>query len=128
MIKIMKNTRSILISLLMKIEILFITSPDCKYFTIIIIYVILHNIKRIIYKSIKLYYNSNMIFFRRKLMVDIAGRIAEELGISLTQVNNVINLLDDGNTVPFISRYRKEQTGALSDEVLRKFQVQHFII
>ena len=55
-------------------------------------------------------------------MVDIVGRLSGELGISLTQVNNVISLLDDGNTVPFISRYRKEQTGALSDEVLRKFQ------
>ena len=55
-------------------------------------------------------------------MVDIVGRLAGELNISLNQVNNVISLLDDGNTVPFISRYRKEQTGALSDEVLRKFQ------
>lgn len=55
-------------------------------------------------------------------MVDIVERLSSELGISITQVNNVISLLDDGNTVPFISRYRKEQTGALSDEVLRKFQ------
>ena len=55
-------------------------------------------------------------------MVDIVGRLSEELKISITQVNNVIGLLDDGNTVPFISRYRKEQTGALSDGVLRKFQ------
>lgn len=54
-------------------------------------------------------------------MVDIVGRLSSELKISLTQVNNVIELLDDGNTVPFISRYRKEQTGELSDEVLRKF-------
>ena len=52
-------------------------------------------------------------------MVDIVGRLAGELNISLTQVNNVISLLDDGNTVPFISRYRKDQTGAFSDEVLR---------
>ena len=55
-------------------------------------------------------------------MVDIVERLSSELGISITQVNNVISLLDDGNTVPFFSRYRKEQTGALSDEVLRKFQ------
>lgn len=54
-------------------------------------------------------------------MVDIVGRLSSELKISLTQVNNVIELLDAGNTVPFISRYRKEQTGELSDEVLRKF-------
>lgn len=55
-------------------------------------------------------------------MVNIEDRIARELGIKLIQVENVINLLDDGNTVPFISRYRKEQTGDLTDEVLRKFQ------
>lgn len=54
-------------------------------------------------------------------MVDIIERLSIELNISKTQVNNVISLLDDGNTVPFISRYRKEQTGALTDEVLRKF-------
>ena len=54
-------------------------------------------------------------------MVDIVGRLSSELKISLTQVNNVIELLDAGNTVPFISRYRKEQTGELSDELLRKF-------
>jgi protein Tex len=54
-------------------------------------------------------------------MVDIVGKLSSELKISINQVNNVIELLDAGNTVPFISRYRKEQTGALSDEVLRKF-------
>ena len=46
--------------------------------------------------------------------------IAKELGIKLSQVENVVELLDGGNTVPFISRYRKEATGGLSDEVLRK--------
>lgn len=46
--------------------------------------------------------------------------IAKELGIKLSQVQNVIELLDGGNTVPFISRYRKEATGGLSDEILRK--------
>ncbi|MGL5351834.1 MAG: Tex-like N-terminal domain-containing protein, partial [Clostridium sp.] len=55
-------------------------------------------------------------------MVNIEERIGRELGIKLSQVENVIGLLDDGNTVPFISRYRKEQTGDLTDEVLRKFQ------
>lgn len=54
-------------------------------------------------------------------MVDIVGKLSSELNISITQVNNVIELLDAGNTVPFISRYRKEQTGGLSDEVLRDF-------
>ncbi|MCE9654581.1 RNA-binding transcriptional accessory protein [Clostridium celatum] len=54
-------------------------------------------------------------------MVNVEERLSKELGISLKQVQNVINLLDEGNTVPFISRYRKEQTGGLSDDVLRKF-------
>ena len=53
-------------------------------------------------------------------MNSIEERIAKELEIKLGQVQSVIELLDDGNTVPFISRYRKEVTGGLSDEVLRK--------
>jgi len=53
-------------------------------------------------------------------MNSIEERIAKELEIRLGQVQSVIELLDDGNTVPFISRYRKEVTGGLSDEVLRK--------
>lgn len=54
-------------------------------------------------------------------MVNIEERLVKELGISLKHVQNVIALLDEGNTVPFIARYRKEQTGAMTDEVLRKF-------
>ena len=54
-------------------------------------------------------------------MVNIEERLVKELEITLKQVQNVIKLLDEGNTVPFISRYRKEQTGGLSDDVLRKF-------
>ena len=54
-------------------------------------------------------------------MVNIEERLVKELGIKLVQVQNVIKLLDEGNTVPFIARYRKEQTGALSDDILRKF-------
>ncbi len=54
-------------------------------------------------------------------MVNIEERLVKELGITVKQVENVIKLLDEGNTVPFISRYRKEQTGGLSDDVLRKF-------
>ncbi|HEX9026409.1 MAG TPA: Tex-like N-terminal domain-containing protein, partial [Clostridium sp.] len=50
-------------------------------------------------------------------MNSIEERIAKELEIRLGQVQSVIELLDDGNTVPFISRYRKEVTGGLSDEV-----------
>lgn len=54
-------------------------------------------------------------------MKNIEELLSKELNISLTQVNNVIDLLDEGNTVPFIARYRKEKTGGLSDEVLRNF-------
>ena len=52
-------------------------------------------------------------------MDKIAGVIAQELGVKEIQVQNTIKLIDDGNTIPFIARYRKEATGGLSDEVLR---------
>ena len=52
-------------------------------------------------------------------MDKIAGVIAQELGVKEFQVQNTIKLIDDGNTIPFIARYRKEVTGGLSDEVLR---------
>ena len=54
-------------------------------------------------------------------MNNINEILSKELGISLKQVASVIEMLDEGNTVPFIARYRKERTGGLSDEVLRKF-------
>ena len=54
-------------------------------------------------------------------MVSIEERLAKELELKLGVVNNVVEMLDEGNTVPFIARYRKEKTGGLSDEVLRKF-------
>ncbi len=47
--------------------------------------------------------------------------ISEELGIKEWQVENTIKLIDEGNTIPFIARYRKEATGGLSDELLRSF-------
>jgi uncharacterized protein len=53
------------------------------------------------------------------LMNNINLAISKELGINLSQVESVIDMLDEGNTVPFIARYRKERTGGLSDEVLR---------
>ena len=55
-------------------------------------------------------------------MADIAGRIAEELGIRKEQVENTVKLLDEGNTLPFIARYRKEVTGSLDDTVLRNLE------
>lgn len=54
-------------------------------------------------------------------MDKIVKQIAEELNIKDSQVENTIKLIDEGNTIPFIARYRKEVTGGLSDEVLRTF-------
>lgn len=53
--------------------------------------------------------------------MDISKQIAAELKLKQWQADNVIALIDEGNTIPFISRYRKEATGELSDEVLRAF-------
>ena len=52
-------------------------------------------------------------------MEKIITRIAEEIGVKVTQVENAVNLIDEGNTIPFIARYRKEVTGGLTDEQLR---------
>lgn len=52
-------------------------------------------------------------------MDKIVKTIAEELSIKPSQVENTIKLIDEGNTIPFIARYRKEVTGGLSDEILR---------
>ena len=51
--------------------------------------------------------------------MDITAKIAEELGIRKNQAQAAIQLIDEGNTIPFIARYRKEATGALNDEILR---------
>ena len=52
-------------------------------------------------------------------MKDIVKIIAEELGVKDFQVENTVKLIDEGNTIPFIARYRKEATGGLSDEIIR---------
>lgn len=52
--------------------------------------------------------------------MDIAALIADELGVRLAQVEAVVQLVDDGCTIPFIARYRKEATGGLDDAQLRK--------
>ncbi len=52
-------------------------------------------------------------------MNKIINLISKELNINLDQLNKAVELLDEGNTVPFIARYRKEATGGLSDEQLR---------
>jgi len=54
--------------------------------------------------------------------MNIESRIAEELGVRLAQVESAVNLLDEGATVPFISRYRKEVTGGLDDTQLRTLE------
>ena len=51
--------------------------------------------------------------------MDINKTLARELQISPKQVEATVRLIDEGNTIPFIARYRKEVTGALNDEVLR---------
>ncbi|MDO4187763.1 MAG: Tex family protein [Lachnospiraceae bacterium] len=51
--------------------------------------------------------------------MNINKTIADELNIKITQVDAAVKLIDEGNTIPFISRYRKEATGALNDEQLR---------
>lgn len=53
--------------------------------------------------------------------MNINEKIAQELNIKVSQVENTIKLIDGGNTIPFIARYRKEVTGNLSDETLREF-------
>jgi len=51
--------------------------------------------------------------------MDIIAKLAEELQIKKGQAEAAVKLIDEGNTIPFIARYRKEATGALSDEILR---------
>src|SRR5271167_494438 len=52
------------------------------------------------------------------------SRIAQDLQIKKIQVESVVQLLDEGNTVPFITRYRKERTGGLNEDVIRKVQAR----
>ncbi len=56
--------------------------------------------------------------------MNIESRIAEELGVSLHQVQAAVALLDEGATVPFISRYRKEATGGLDDTQMRNLETR----
>ena len=51
--------------------------------------------------------------------MDITAILAKELGIKKQQAEAAVKLIDEGNTIPFIARYRKEATGALNDEILR---------
>ena len=56
---------------------------------------------------------------KKGVTMDIIAKISEELGIRKNQTEAAVKLIDEGNTIPFIARYRKEATGALNDEVLR---------
>lgn len=51
--------------------------------------------------------------------MDIIKKIAQEIGCRDSQVEAAVKLIDEGNTIPFIARYRKEATGSLNDEQLR---------
>ena len=57
---------------------------------------------------------------RKEIGMDINQKITEELGVKKWQVDAAVTLIDEGNTIPFIARYRKEATGTLDDEQLRK--------
>ena len=52
--------------------------------------------------------------------MDINKKLAEEFSVGLHQIENTVKLIDEGNTIPFIARYRKEATGSLDDQVLRE--------
>ncbi len=57
--------------------------------------------------------------YRKGIPMDIIATIAQELGVKNSQIQAAVELLDGGNTIPFIARYRKEVTGSLNDEQLR---------
>ena len=54
----------------------------------------------------------------------IIQKLAEELGQKTEYISNVVTLLDEGNTIPFIARYRKEMHGAMDDTVLRNLETR----
>lgn len=65
-----------------------------------------------------------MIVLQERLMkemdINVVKQVANELNIKIEQVEKVLSLLEDGNTVPFIARYRKEVTGALNEDQIRE--------
>ena len=52
--------------------------------------------------------------------MNIIEKLEQEFKLKLSQVENTVQLIDEGNTIPFIARYRKEVTGAMSDVILRE--------
>jgi uncharacterized protein len=57
-------------------------------------------------------------------MLSIQEILAQELGQKLEYVENVVTLMDEGNTIPFIARYRKELHGAMDDTTLRSLETR----
>ena len=57
-------------------------------------------------------------------MISIAQTLSQELGQKQEYVENVISLLDEGNTIPFIARYRKEMHGTMDDTTLRSLETR----
>ena len=53
--------------------------------------------------------------------MEISERLTQEFKLNPTYTANIIKLIDDGNTIPFIARYRKEMHGNLDDQILREF-------
>lgn len=53
--------------------------------------------------------------------MNISEKLASEFQIKISQVENTVALIDEGNTIPFIARYRKEATGGLSDVTLQRY-------
>ena len=71
-------------------------------------------------KSLLYYYNSPIeITETEEIYLNIPQKLAAEFQLRQEQIDNTIALLDDGKTIPFIARYRKERTGSLDDQVLR---------
>lgn len=60
-----------------------------------------------------------MQYVQKGYKMDIKKQLIKEFKLEQWQIDNTLNLIDEGNTIPFIARYRKEMTGTLSDEVLR---------
>lgn len=52
--------------------------------------------------------------------MDILQTITQEFNLTENHAKNIISLIDEGNTIPFIARYRKEMTGSCDDQVLRE--------
>ena len=59
---------------------------------------------------------------QRTYMNDLLSLLVEKTSLKKEHINNILKLLDEGSTIPFIARYRKEMTGGASDEVLRDFE------